>query len=221
MDRITDLERVCHIEYDTLSKKFLATPLMSIQLLSTEKQELSALHDDFGHKVLLTGCCTAAASFLIIGALIVITCGCLCLMLPGINVVTHIILPAVVPGLCAIVASIPFIILAVRHSRDKNFVREQTITRMISLMDTHEIPEKSEKERVRFILHNLLDWRTNLEEPDKIDKNTDWTIDYQKKILGDIKEMIGKDKKERNARQERIAEAIDKALTKLQQKKKK
>ncbi len=195
---------------------------MTIPSLSEPQRDaLTTLHDDFGHKVLLTGCSVAAASFLLIGALIIITGGCLCLMLPGINVVNHIILPAVVPGLCAIILSIPLIILAVRLSRDKNAIREQKIDQMITLLDEYEIPNESEKSRVRFILHNLLDWRSDPDKPGKVQKNTHWSIDYQKKILGDIKEKMGAEKSERNARQEKIVTAIDSALIKIQKKRKK
>ena len=195
---------------------------MAIHSLSEPQREaLNTLHDDFGHKVLLAGCSTAAASFLLIGALIIITCGCLCLMLPGINVVNHVILPAVVPGLCAIVLSVPLILLAIRSSREKNTLREKKIEHMITLLDEHEIPEMSESNRARFIIHNLLDWRADPDKPGKVQKNTHWSIDYQKKILGDIKEKMGTEKSERNERQERIVEAIDSALLKIQKKKKK
>ena len=195
---------------------------MTIHTLTKPQREaLHTLHDAFGHKVLLTGCSVAAATFLLIGALIIITGGCLCLMLPGINVVNHVILPAVVPGLCAILLSIPFILLAIGSSRDKNTIREQKIEHMVTLLDEHEIPEMSEKNRVRFIIHNLLDWRADPNKPGKVQKNTSWSIDYQKKILGDIKEKMGTEKSERNERQERIVKAIDSALIKIQKKRKK
>ena len=190
-------------------------------LTQPQRDTLNTLHEDFGHKVLLTGCSVAGASFLLTGALIIITCGCLCLMLPGINVVNHVILPAVVPGLCAIVLSIPLILMAVRFSKEKNAIREQKIDQMITLLDEHEIPEMSEKNRVRFIVHNLLDWRSDPDKPGKMQKNTQWSLDYQKKILGDIKDKMGAEKSERNARQERIVEAIDSALIEIQKKKKK
>lgn len=195
---------------------------MSIRHLSTfETQELKALHEDFGHEACLSGCSTAAAAFLLVGALIVITCGSLCSMLPGINVTSHIILRAVVPGLCAIVLSIPFIILSVYKSRDANALREKMITRALTLMDEYEIPEKKEEERIEFMLHNFLDWRSNAKKPSEIDKNTHWGFYYQKEILKDIKEKMGKEKNDRNPRQEKIAEAIEKAITRLQEKKKK
>ena len=194
---------------------------MAIQSLSaTQHVALNTLHDEFGRKALFTGCSTAAASFLLIGALIIITCGCLCLMLPGINVVNHVILPAVIPGICAIVLSIPFILMSIRFSTDKNTLREQTIEKMITLLDDYEIPEMSEKNRVRFIIHNLLDWPSDLDKPGKVQKNTDWSLDYQKKILGDIKEKMGTEKSERNPRQEKIIEALDSALIKIQKKRK-
>src|SRR5262245_18644647 len=122
-----------------------------------QSQELKKLGENFDYKTKLAGCSSAAATFLLIGALIVITCGCLCLMLPGVNVISHVILRAVVPGSLAIVVSIPFILLTVRHRCDQDFFRKRLITRMVSLLEEYKVPEKKLKaERVDFILKNFL-----------------------------------------------------------------
>jgi hypothetical protein len=187
-------------------------------LTEAEKINLKELHNTFGEKAKLTGCSTLAASFLMIGALIVITCGCLCLMLPGVNAINHVVFPAILPGSLAIVTSIPFILLAVKNSRKKNSIRGQMIHRMIALMEIYDIPKLSRKDRVQFLLCNFLNWK---QEPNlnKLQKNCYWTDEYQKKILTEIKEKIGKKKQERNPRQEKISVAIDKALAKIPQKK--
>ncbi len=191
---------------------------MSLDAISSQEQsELKMLHEKFGDKVCLTGCTTAAAAFLLIGALIVITCGSLCLLLPGVNVITHIILPAIVPGLAAILASIPIIILTVKQSQEKHKLREKIIHSMVDLLENYDVPQKPAKERVRFILHNLLDWHA---PEGKIEKNSFWTMDYQKKIISELKEKMGKEKSDRNPRQEKIARSLDKALIKLQKPKK-
>ena len=195
--------------------------MSSIQSITkNEQHELTLLHEKFGREVKITGYSAAAASFLLIGALIVITCGCLCLMLPGVNVVNHVILPAVAPGLIAILISIPLIIASVRRSRDKNILRKEAINKMTTHLDTYKIPEKTRKERVNFILKNMLNWTENPENPSKLIKNTEWTDEYQGKILSDLKEIIGKEKKSRYPRQEKIAKALDKALVQINKKKK-
>jgi hypothetical protein len=186
---------------------------------SAEKQPLAALHKELGPKILCAGWSTAAASFLLIGALIVITCACLCLMLPGINVIQHVILRGVVPALCAIVLSIPFIILAVCRNGEIKRLREEQTRSMVAIMENHDVPRRNKKQRVHFMLHNFLDWPYDANNPRRLHKNTDWSLDYQKKALGDLKEKLGKNKKNRNKRQEKIATAIDQAVIDLQNKK--
>jgi hypothetical protein len=190
----------------------------SIPPLSTqESSNLKQLHADFGHKVLLTGCTTAAASFLIIGALIVIFSASLCFMLPGVNVIRDIIQPAIIPGVAGIIASIPLIILTVKNNREKNTLRETMITEMINHLEKYNIPNHKEKTQVHFILRNFLNWQP---EGQKSLKNTSWTDDYQKKIIGEIKEKFGDDKEKYNKRQKRMVEGLDAALVKISKKKK-
>ncbi len=158
----------------------------AIQINESQSKELRAFHEDLDRKVKLTGCCVIAASFLIIGALIVIGCSCLCLTLPGINAINDVILPAVVPSLLAIIVSIPFILLSVQYNRDKNYIREPMIERMINLLDEYGIPEQSRKVRVKFILNNFL--------------KEHWAKNYRSEILTDIKKRLGKEKEDRNSR---------------------
>src|SRR5271156_317876 len=118
----------------------------SVNNITAEQQQgLKGLQSDFERKAKLTGCSAAAAAFLLIGALIVITCGCFCLLLQGVNVIHHVILPAVVPGILAIVISIPFILLAVKHSRDMNSLRGQMIDQMITHLDNYKVDKREKK----------------------------------------------------------------------------
>jgi hypothetical protein len=187
-------------------------------LNALQHDKLKELNENFAHKAKIAGCSAAAASFLLIGALIVITCGSLCLLLPGVNVVTHVILPAVVPGSLAIIASIPFMVAAVQYSEEKNEARDEMILKMIDYLDTHQVPEMDEEERVNFILKNFLNWQIDSDDSSKLAKNQNWTMEYQAKILSDIKEKIGTNKSDRNPRQESIATALDEARTKLSSK---
>jgi hypothetical protein len=178
-----------------------------------EKNEMRGLHDSFDQKVKLTGCCVAAAAFLIIGALIVITCGGLCFMLPGVNVIEDVVLKAIVPGLCALVVSIPFVVLSVSQSRDKNLIREQQKTRMLALLDSYDIPDKPQEDQVNFILHHFLNWPEG-KKRGEIEKNKNWTADYQRTFLKELNEKIGK-KEDLNPRQKILSEALDEAMVKL------
>ena len=202
----------------------------------TEDQQivLKNLHHDFRSKVKITGCSVAAASFLLIGALIVIGCGCLCLMLPGVNVLTQIAYPAIIPSLFAIALSTPLIVSGVVNNQKGNVLRKEMIETMITYLDEYEVPEmrteipeetpqkekkkqikQEEEKQIKFILKNLLDWTIQEEGSDKLLKNTYWTDDYQKKILSDIKDRLGKKKEDRNTRQEKMVKALDKTLPKI------
>lgn len=184
-----------------------------------QSEELKTLSQAFDKKARLAGCSAVAASFLLIGALIVITCSCLCLTLPGVNVINHVILPAVVPGILAIIVSIPFILLAVKHNLDKNYYRETLVDRMVSHLESYKVPEMKRKERVKFILKNFLNWQIDHEAPNKLIKNREWSPQYQGKIVSDLKERIGTEKKKRNPRQEKIASILEKdVLEKVNQK---
>ena len=193
-----------------------------ISISDGQKAELKTIFEDFEQKAKRAGYSAAAAAFLTIGASIVITCGCLCLMLPGVNVISHVILPAVVPGSFAILASLPFIFFAVKYTGERNEVRDQMINKMLVHLESYGIPdikaenkEKAEKQRVKFILHNFLHWIKDPNNPNKLLKNKSWAVEYQSKILEELKERIGKKKEKRNPRQEKIATAIDAATRKV------
>src|SRR5262249_20901217 len=88
--------------------------MTSLVLISPEhKNELKELREEFESKARWTGIMTAAASFLIIGALIVIASASLCLTLPGVNVVPDIVMKAIVPASLVIIAAFPLIAMAV------------------------------------------------------------------------------------------------------------
>lgn len=180
-----------------------------------ERQELKELNEAFDQKVKLIAYSAAAASFLLIGALIVIGCSCLCLTLPGVNVINDVVLKAIVPSFFAILLSIPLILLAVKYNMDKNFIREQKIHKMVLLLDEYKVPEMERKMRTKFILRNLLNWQIDPKNPTKLNKNINWTSEYQGKILSDIKEIIGKKEKDQNPRQKRVALVLDKVRAKL------
>jgi len=187
-------------------------------ITDSEKQQIATSHEELSSETRWVGWSVGAASFLLVGALIVITCGCLCLMIPGVNVIQDVVLRAVVPGMCAILASIPFIVLAVRHKKNQIPLRERQIKEMIGVMEAHDLPEKPLAERKQFVLHNFLDWRYDDKNPKHLNKNTAWTTSYQKKTLQDIKAKLS-DKTENpitKQRRKKVTKAIDRALTDLE-----
>src|ERR1700722_11073834 len=90
----------------------------------THNNELRAMSQDVNDQLIhyhaaceKLRCPTLLASFLVISSLIVISASCFCLALPGVNVITHVILPGVLPGSVAIALSIPFIIKSVKLTK--------------------------------------------------------------------------------------------------------
>lgn len=180
----------------------------------TDTPDIDILREDFNNQARLTGYSAAAATFLLIGALVIITCGSLCTMLPGINVISDIILKAVVPGLLAIIVSIPLILMTVNHARGKRFFRKEMINEMITFLDTHDVPRMPEKERLKFFLVNILKWEY---KNGRFIRNKDDEED-QKKIIGDIKKKIGEEKDKEKPRYlvvKNMSETLDEALKKV------
>jgi len=170
-----------------------------------DQRHLFELHDTFKTSACRTGCSTAAASFLMIGALIVIGCACLCLTLPGVNVINNVILPGVLPGTGAIVLSIPFIVYAVRKSREKNVDRKEVIDWNLMLFNHHQVDQMDEEEAVDFIKENFF--------------KPKWTKEYSAKILSDIKDRYPKKKADQTPEQEALIKALDEVRTQIYQKK--
>lgn len=172
---------------------------MSSSEISPFKSELNKCHDFFSEKARRAGLSTGAACFLAIGALIVITCGCICLTLPGINVISSVILPAVIPGAAALTLSIPFIVLSVKYARAKNAARaviiEKIIKKIYADIQDNQIPlwqtikgepekdttkriAKVSKKHVKYLKDNFL--------------NDSWDKGYQTKLMADLKKEVSK-----------------------------
>ena len=177
--------------------------MISAAHISTQDSKtIYDLHAKFNHQKNINGGTVAGAGFLGTGALIVIFCSCLCLMIPGINVVQAIILPGVLPGCCALVAIIPLIIVAVKASQAKNAIREQVVEKTIELFEKYGLPERpNKKKRVSFVVENFF--------------KELWATEYKLKLVKDITERLGKDKKTRNPRQNTVAKILESVSKKL------
>ncbi|MCH9625217.1 MAG: hypothetical protein S4CHLAM123_03870 [Chlamydiales bacterium] len=175
-----------------------------------QKQTIEDLHEKFNHQKNINGLTTAAAAFLLTGALIVIACGCLCLTLPGVNVLNAVIFPAVLPGCCAIAATIPLILISLKAAKHKKNLREQLVEQIITLLDEYEVPRfATKKDQSKFIIKNFL--------------KKGWTKEYRNTLITDIKERLKDPEaergKERNPDQEIISEALDEAMNKINSRK--
>jgi hypothetical protein len=168
-------------------------------------QHLFELHNIFKTSACQTGCSTAVASFLMIGALIVIKCACLCLMLPGINVVNNVIFPGILPCTGAIVLSIPFIVYSVRRSREKNIHRKELIEWNLMLLKWLRVDRMEEEKIIDFINENFL--------------KPKWTKEYSAKVINDIKERYPKKKADQTPEQKTMIKALNGVCTKIYKKK--
>ncbi len=146
-----------------------------------------------------------------------IGCSSLCLTLPGVNAITQVILPAIVPALFAILVSIPLIIYSVKKAREAAFIYDMMLDNMIALLEKYYIPERKRRIRLEFMMIHFLKWQKHPHNPKKFIRNTDWPREYQQKILTEMKKQLGEKKEDYNFRQKKIASAIDKAIPLLYQ----
>lgn len=196
-----------------------------------EKCALMELHAEVKHEATIMGCSAAAAAFLLIGALIVITCGCWCLKLGVINVIAQVIQPVVIPGCIAILASLPLLYVAYVRKQRQSRARGEMIESMIGHLSKYKIlsqikalnpPEEKNKkkkahleERVKFILVNFFNWTL---VKGKLKKNRQWTFEYQSKIISELKDTLGKKdtwKKEDKETKEKLSDLFDEVRTEI------
>ncbi|MCC5831774.1 MAG: hypothetical protein JJU12_01865 [Chlamydiales bacterium] len=171
------------------------------KLNPADENHLFQLHETFKKTACRTGCSTAAASFLIIGALIVIGSACLCLTLPGVNVVSNVIAPGVLPGSGALLLSTKFIVYSVRKSRKKNAQRHAIIDWNCMLLKFYQVDQMEEKAAVSFIKENLF--------------KPKWSKEYSSKVIGDIKERYPKNKDKQTEEEQALLKALDEARNKI------
>lgn len=183
-----------------------------VNLTDAEKTDLSTLDSDFSCKAGLTTLSTAAATFLCVGALLIIGCSLLCLQLEGINAMQDLFYPAILPSLCAIVISIPFIIISVINSQKKNELREEIFDKMGNWVEKSRILGKSKEDQINYVEENFL--------------NPKWSISYRTKLLTDFKETFPKNEnkgedKSKWTEEEIFVDCLDKLIAKINKNKKK
>lgn len=183
-----------------------------VNLTDTEKSDLEVLHRDFGSKANLTGLSTGAATFLCVGALLIIGCSLLCLQLEGINAMQDLFYPAILPSICAIVLSIPLIVISVINSQKKNELREETFEKMGKWVKNNHVYGRSKNEQIKFVEENFL--------------KDSWSISYRTKLITDFKETFPKNEKKGSDKskwtpEEKFVDHLDKVIEKINKNKKK
>lgn len=125
----------------------------------TNEDELRAMSQELNDQLIYfhracseLRCPALLASFLVISSLIVISASCVCLALPGVNVITHVILPGVLPGGVAIALSIPFIIKSVKLTKVKTTLFDtQLYPRIKTIFDSAMFDQADKNQKVTFI----------------------------------------------------------------------
>lgn len=179
----------------------------TVSITDIEKAELDQAHAKFIRESRFIGCSTAAAAFLLIGALIVIGCSALCLTLPGVNAFSDVILPAFVPAGAAIILAIPAIVIAVTKSRKRAGFRKEILDQILVLFKKYKLYRMDKEEGGDFIKRNFT--------------HKDRAKEFDNKLLGELRERFPKEKEDQTDKQIAIVERIDEARTLLLEKKKK
>jgi hypothetical protein len=193
---------------------------MTFAISDNDYHSLQNFHALHWEKVKIGSACSSAAAFLLIGALIVIGCSSLCIMLPGVNVITQIVFPAIIPSSFAIVFSIPLILIAVKSAEDATFIREEMVMdMMMKYLNKYDVALLKGSMRRDFILRNFFAWPLDPHDDQKVVRNINWTRDYQQKIAMDFKKKIGEKEDDRHHKQEKISRAFDQALGKVNKRK--
>ncbi len=129
---------------------------MTLQPLSSEeKKQLDTFDKDFSYHSRIATITTVAAAFVAILSAIVLTCSGLCLILPGINAMQDIILPAMLPSAIALAASIPLMVVSFLQARKKKPIYDAWIDRLETHTSEH-LKDTSQEQKIHYI-QSLLD----------------------------------------------------------------
>ncbi|MCB1180970.1 MAG: hypothetical protein KDK55_02985 [Chlamydiia bacterium] len=174
----------------------------SLTIQENDRHALLNYHQRLSRNVPWAALSGAAASFLLIGALIVIFSVSLLFTLPNVNVIQSIILPGYLPAGSAILLSIPLIVASILIQRKMNQTRKEWMDKIGEILnndDEYGFKDLSEKKQVKFIEKNFFPFNTN--------------NDYKEKLISDIKAKHSKGDKDP------LAKALDRAKKNLYKKK--
>lgn len=150
-----------------------------IPVLSDQHQnELKLLENQFSrHLCPGISFAISGGTLILIGGIFIVS-ACLCLTLPNVNVIMHVILPGVLPGVCAILSSIPLLTFAMLRQRKMTQQRKACIDKYEEIVKdpAYALTTLSEKEGARFLWEILM--------------NKDWNSIYKEEILSDLKKRL-------------------------------
>ncbi len=166
----------------------IKVPLIS----DDDKRPYLALCEEYSKRATEGARYTCAATFLFLGGAIVFLGAGVTMTVPGVNVISRIVLPAMLPASLAVLASIPFIVASVRKGREKKRTELELFRIIIrlcrkeysyfadpvrverSFVNLDHVNEKKEQLlRQEFILRNFL--CTSLEHPSTAEKKAEKT----------------------------------------------
>jgi len=152
-------------------------------------------HTQFREKTGNASKSTALAVSLLVIALIVIVAGCLCLSLKGVNVIRHVIWPAVVPGVAAILISLPLFIRGSKYYALATPFRKRCLedTQQVLREETHRVftdpslaalPKKEQEEKQKDMLRKFMEEHIFT---GYFKKPVEWDRNYVTKLMPEIK----------------------------------
>ncbi len=172
------------------------------QLRVPERIAIEKFDSDYSTYIPWAGISAAAGGFLLTGALIVIVSASLCLALPNINVIQHVLLPGILPGSLALLASIPFLVVTFLLQRKMNKIRDPWLKRYEDILEDpiYNFDALADEEKIEFVADVLLE--------------KSWGNDCKKRIITELDNRLP-NKKLQTPRQQEISKIYDKAKERI------
>lgn len=145
----------------------------------------------YSHEVRWVKWTTLPATFITSIAIIVIGCSALCLTLPGINALTEVVLPALLPGSLGLALCIPLVILSIKHTKQSKKIRSAWVEQIHTHLQTSSI--SSEK----LIADQIL--------------LSHWNKEFKKALLKELMERHPGEEKKPDSHQDPLYAALAKA----------
>ena len=146
---------------------------------------------DYTHQVRWIQCTALPAIFLTSISLIAIGCSALCLTLSGINALTDVVLPFMLPGGVGLALSIPLIVLSVVHTQKRKKVRKEWVEQIHEHLKTIDSPSAD-----------------NIRESILL---TGWRMEFKKALLKELMDKYPDEDKKNDEDQDPLYTALSKA----------
>lgn len=163
-------------------------------------ETIKADHVDFRQRAKTASIATAIAVTLLVGALIVMISGGLCLALKGVNTMKDVILPAFIPGSIAILLCIPFFVRSKKYNDEATPYRTRVMKETLSVLKSPGVASKNKEELTTYLEKNIFS---------EYFDTKNWDRNYTTKLISDIKAGFPKEAEERSASDKTLFEALD------------